>query len=93
LFACQTKHGRLARAGGPAGRPKEVFSGDCGAKQILFVSRCLCLASALGAFRLDRLVDAVDAQGDELVDREILHAARFQARNEFRRDAVDAHGD
>lgn len=39
------------------------------------------------------LVDAMDAQRDELVDCKVLHAARLQALDEFRRDTVDAHRD
>src|SRR6266849_378812 len=37
------------------------------------------------------LVDAVDAEADELLDGEVFHATGAEARNVFRRDAVDAH--
>ena len=39
------------------------------------------------------LVDAVDAQRHELVDAQILEAARFHLRDELRCHAVHAHGD
>src|SRR5712692_1673015 len=38
------------------------------------------------------LVDAVDAEADELLDGEVFHATGAEARNVFRRDAVDTHG-
>ena len=36
-------------------------------------------------------VNSVDFQADDLIDREILHPARLQVPDIFRRDAVNAH--